>query len=141
MKRFYCNVIDSKINEACKIAEKLLTPNSNMLLDLLAKNDWKYNSGSGEEVYQKIVNCKRTASVFTYKSKWPWSAALAYSDGLNIYFNTRKLGVMDVQDIVATLCHEYAHVAGFSHGNNYPSDDKNKFSVPYHISSNIGKWL
>lgn len=142
MKRFYINVINDKVKDAAIFAERLLHYESNMMKELRLKNDWKYNSGSGEEVYQKIVKCDKIAPVFFYKPFNPFSKVIGYSDGKAIYINSRKINQLSHEDIVANLCHEWLHFGpGFSHGNNYPSKDKNEFSVNYYVSSNINKWL
>jgi predicted metallopeptidase len=142
VKRFYVNVINDKVRDAALVAERLLQYESSMMKELRAKNDWKYNSGSGEEVYQKIVKCTAIAPILFYKAFNPWSSVIGYSDGKAIYINSRKINQLTHEDIVANLCHEWLHFGpGFSHGNNYPSKEKNQFSVPYFVSSNIKKWL
>ena len=142
MKRFYNNILGNKeVADAITIAEKLFMPDSPMMIELKAKNDWKYNSGTGEEVFKKITECTKIAPVFMYKSKWFWSAALGYSDGKSIYINSRKFGSLDKAELIGLLLHEAAHMCGFSHANNYKTEDKVKFSVPYYVSENIVKWL
>ena len=141
MKRFYINVISDKIKNAALDAERLLHYESNMMKEIRLKNDWKYNSGSGEEIYDKFASTTKIVPVFTYRPKWIFSKAIGYFDGESIHINTRKLHDLSHADIVGLLCHEYSHAVGYSHGNNYPSENKNKFSVPYFISSNIDKWL
>ena len=141
MRRFYVNCINDKIKNAAIDAERLLHPESVMVKELLEKNDWKYDSGSGLDVYNKIASCNKIAPVFTYKPKWIFTKALGYSDGKAVFVNLRKLDSFSHQDIIGLLCHEWLHVCGFSHGNDFPSKDKNLYSVNYFVSQNVGKWL
>lgn len=130
-----------EITKAILKAEKLFRPDSTMMFDICKKNDFKYNSGTGEEVFQRIVNYKETVPVFTYRSRNPFTRALGYSDRYGIHINTRKLQGMSIQTLVGLLCHEYLHQVGFSHGNNFKTQDKVLYSVPYFVSENIGRWL
>lgn len=139
-KRFDNRTLNSKISDAVKISDELLSPGSKMLNEIRAKNDWGYNSGTGEEIYQKIVTSKVVAPVFMYRA-WFWSKALGYSDSTGIYINSRKIDSFSVSDLVGLLTHEISHQMGFNHGSNYPSDDKNLRSLPYFISFNISRWL
>jgi hypothetical protein len=141
MKRFYVNVINDKIKSAALDAEKLLNSDSKMMKEIKLKNDFKYNSGLGEEIYDKFASTTKVVPVFTYRPKWIFSKAIGYFDGESIHINTRKLPDLSHADIVGLLCHEYSHAVGYSHGNNFPSEEKSKFSVPYFISDNVEKWL
>lgn len=126
------------IETAIKFAEECLVPNSKIMKLVSIKNDWKYGTKlSGYDlVYALCIEYHEPIEVKFYKSFNPWSAAIAYYDGSAIYFNTRKLSKIPV-DITKTLCHEWAHHCGFSHGNNYKTEDKCKYSVPYFLSENI----
>jgi hypothetical protein len=141
MKRFYINVISDKIKNAAIDAERLLHYESSMMKEIREKNDFKYNSGTGEEIYQKFASSDKAVPVFTYRSKWAFSRVIGYFDGKAIYINLRKLPGLSHEDIVSNLCHEYGHALGYGHGSNYPSEDKNKFSLPYWISSNVKRFL
>lgn len=141
VKRFYINVINDKVKDAAIVAERLLHYESNMMKELRLKNDWKYNSGSGEEVYQSFAKSDKVVPVFFYKTFNPWSSVLGYFDGKAIYINSRKINQLEHSDLVGLLLHEYGHAVGFTHGNNYKTEDKIKFSVPYYISENINKWI
>ena len=141
MKKFQNNVIGYGVNDAVMVAEKLLMPESKMLKEFREKNDWKYNSGNGEQVYEKIISCTSIVPIFTYRPKWIFTKAVGYFDGQNIHINLRKIENLTTINLVALLVHEWLHAAGFSHGNNYQTDDKNKYSVNYYASENIGKWI
>jgi predicted metallopeptidase len=142
MRRFENRTTDSRISIAIKEAEELLHPVSKMMSDLKEKNDWQYNSGTGEEVYNKIIKCDKVAPVFFYRPWNPFTAAMGYSDGRAIYLNSRKFPSFSFESLVGLLCHEYLHLGPrFTHGNNYPSREKDNHSVNYFVSSNIRKWL
>lgn len=141
MKRFYINVINEKIKLAATDAEKLLEAESEMMKDLLFKNDFKFNSGTGYQVCEKLQLFNKSVPVFTYKPFNPFTKSMGYSDGKAIFINIRKLDSFSHQDLVGLLLHEYCHMVGFSHGNNYKTADKVKYSVPYFVSENVGEWL
>ena len=141
MKRFKNNVISQDVAFAIMVAEKMLSEDSMMMRELQNKNDFKYNSGSGIEVYNKILACTVIAPVFTYRPKLPWSKAMGYSDGKAIHLNLRKLDGLNLPELVGLLAHEAAHICGFSHGSNFKNKEKVNHSVPYFISENIQRWL
>lgn len=139
--KFDNRTLNNNVRNACIKASELLLPNSELMSELKIKNDFKFNSGTGIEIYTKIYKCTKVVPVFTYK---PWnifSSALGYYDGKSIHINNRKLPEMSFDSLVGLLCHEYLHAVGFKHGNNYPSEEKNNFSVNYYVSNNIKKWL
>jgi hypothetical protein len=138
--RFRNCVIDKEIGLAIKECELLLVENSNIMNELKVKEDFKFDSGLGHQIVLNLLSQRPPVSVFVYKAKNPWSAALGYSDGKSIYINTRKLPI-NRRDLVGLLLHEYSHFCGYSHGNNWPSEEKNIYSVPYFISSNISRWI
>lgn len=123
--------------KAIEIAENALTSSSYIMALVSYKNDWKYGTNmTGAEVVKKLCNFEGHISVKLYKSFNPWSAAIAYYDGKDIYFNTRKLSKSPLI-ITSTLVHEWSHHCGFKHGNNYKTKDKCLYSVPYFLSENI----
>jgi hypothetical protein len=137
--RFRNCVIDKEIGLAIKECELLLAENSNIMEEIKVKA-FKFNSGLGPQIVLNLLKERPPISVFVYKTKNPWSAALGYSDGKAIYINTRKLPI-NRRDLIGLLLHEYSHFCGYSHGNNWPSEEKNIYSVPYFISSNISRWI
>jgi hypothetical protein len=132
--------LHSVINEAIKKAEELLKPDSVMMKEIRAKNDWTYTSDTGEQIYQKVLSNEKTFLVFTYR---PWnifSSAIAYYQNDKVYFNIRKLS-NNVDDILATILHEcVGHGSGYGHGSNYYNSSKAN-SFPYWLSLNVKKWL
>lgn len=68
-------------------------------------------------------------AVLEYKTWNPWSAAIGYSDGQDIYVNIRKIPSLSVLDYVGNFVHEFCHHIGYGHGNNSPKGKQN--SVPY----------
>jgi hypothetical protein len=141
MKRFDNTTAQQKISDAILIAESLLTYNSKMLIEISKKDDFKYSSGKGVEVALALYAERSLVKVFTYKPKWVFSKAIGYSDGKAIYVNIRKLPERSVVDVAANLLHEYAHHCGFGHDNNFKTQEKVLFSVPYYLSENIENWL
>lgn len=139
--RFVNNTNNATVDRAIKIAEELLKPDSKMMLDLMVKNDWKYDSGDGIAVVSKIQAPKAPIEVNFYKPWNRWSSAIGYFDGKAIFINIRKFPFMYIDDIVANLCHEYMHYVGFHHGNNYKTEEKCLYSVPYFVSENIKLWI
>lgn len=138
-KRFQNNVINKNVADAIRDAEMLLCENSSMLQKIREKDDFEYESGSGEDVYQRLLNHKRLIPVFTYRPWNKWTRSLGVFDGDSIHLNLYKLDSLSHDELVGLLLHEYAHECGFKHGNNWPSEHKNKFSVPYFLSE--GRWL
>ena len=141
MKRFQNNVIDQKVSAAIKDAELMLLPSSLFLQELRAKNDWKYNSGTGEKVYSHFLMDKKPLPVFAYTPFNPWTSAIGYFNGKATFINSRKLPMLDHQELVENLTHEFCHYLGFGHGNNYKTRGKCHFSVPYWASENVGRFL
>lgn len=137
--RFRNCVIDKEIGLAIKECETLLVEGSNIMEEIKTRA-FKFDSGLGHQIVTNLLSQRPPVSVFVYKAKNPWSAALGYSDGKSIYINTRKLPI-NKRDLVGLLLHEYSHYCGYSHGNNWPSEEKNVYSVPYFISSNIARWI
>lgn len=138
--RFRNCVIDKDIAKAIIEANALLSEKSPMIEQIKLKNDFKYNSGTGEEVAKKLLEKTEPVSVFIYRPWNKWTSALGYFDGKSIYVNVRKLP-MNHFDLVGLLLHEYSHYAGFNHANNYKTNEKVMFSVPYFISENVRDWI
>lgn len=140
-KRFSNQTLDNRITTAINVAEGLLSFKSPMMEEIKLKNDFKYNSGTGEKVFLELYKDHSIVNVYTYKPFYRWSKVIGYSDGKSVFINIRKLPNLSLNDIIGNLIHEYSHHCGFSHGSNTPSEEKNKFSVPYFLSSNLERWL
>lgn len=136
--RFKNNVIDKNVAHAIKEVESLLTPDSTMIKDLSAKNDFQYESGG--MVHLVLLEQRQPIPVFTYRPWNPWTKAIGYFDGKAIHINITKLDKFDFKELCGLLLHEYAHYCGFKHGNNFKTEHKCKYSVPYYLSENITKW-
>lgn len=140
--RFKNNVINKEVANACVVANELLTEGSLMLEEIRKKNDFAYNSGTGEEVYNKIIKCKTVVPVFTYRPKWFFTKALGMTKNNAIHLNIYALDNMDEKALVGLLCHEWLHAGPkFSHSNNYKTEFKCKHSVNYWVSENVSKWI
>jgi hypothetical protein len=141
MKRFKNCTTNRDIDEAIAIAEMLLLPDSKMMKELRQKNDWKFNSGNGERVVSELSKPRNVVSVFTYRPFNFFTSAIAFRDAKGIHFNSLKISQTDITSKIGTLLHEFAHEAGFGHGNNFKNQEKIDFSVSYFLSENVEKWI
>lgn len=130
------------VDLAISSAEKLLKPTSALMFEIRAKNDFKYDSGSGENVWYKLQNGPENVEVKFYTPWNPFTRAIAMTNGDGcIYLNWRKFKSRSLDEIVGTLLHEYSHLCGFKHGNNYKTKEKCEYSVPYFLSENVMRFL
>lgn len=141
MKRFQNSTVGlPKLIEAIRLAEQDLAPQSEMMDAIYRKNDWKYNSGTGFNVFHELTEERPLVSVYVKQGN-PKSAAIgAYSNGV-ITLYEHYVERASVDELRASLRHEYAHYAGFSHisgpfgmTSNYKTKDKCLYSVPYWLS-------
>jgi hypothetical protein len=123
-----------EIDAAIIEAQELFSHTSPMMIEIARKNDFKYSSGDGLEVYKKLINNTTPISVYTYRPKWRWTKAIGYSDKLGIHINIYKLPKMSHVELISHICHDSCHMAGMSHGNNFKTKDKIKYSCPYFAS-------
>lgn len=140
MKRFRNCVIDKNIAHAIVQAEKLLDIDSPMIKHLQSKNDWRYDSGTSGEVICKLLEERDPINVYTYRPWNPFTKAIGYFDGKAIHLNVKVIENFDYDKVVGLILHEYAHYCGFHHGNNFKTEEKCKYSVPYYLSDNVTKW-
>lgn len=132
--RFINMTNESKITEAIKVAEKYLEADSDLMQAIRQKNDWKYDVTSGMEAFLNLYTKRDPIRVFTWRPFNPWTRAIGfYRDG-EININVRKLKAMSVREIASHLLHELTHHHGFHHGNNWKTQDKVWFSLPYFVS-------
>ena len=139
--RFRNNIIDSRINDAVKIANDLLLAGSSLINHISKKEDFKYKSGAGIQVAVNLLCAKEPIDIYVYKSINPFSKALGYFDGESIWINSRKIDSLNSSELIGLLLHEYAHYCGYKHGNNYKTLDKCLYSVPYYLSENVELWV
>lgn len=144
--RFNNKTNNSDIATAITLAEKLLSEDSKMMQEIRHKNDFKFNSGSGEEVFNTLKTPPPwPIPIYTYRPKNPFTKAIAYRDSFGIHFNVYKIKKLETVSMTGTLLHELSHDEGFNHGTgwfaNYKTKEKCLYSVPYFISENISKWL
>jgi len=146
--RFENRTIQPKIAIAILKATELLERFSPMILELLRKDDFGYDSGLGHSVVIKLLQAKKPIGVYTYRKRF--TAAVGYFDGEAIHINLAKIDSMGESDIVGLLLHEYSHYSGFHHTDagfwgrrrsNYKTENKVLYSVPYFISENISRWV
>jgi hypothetical protein len=139
--RFRNNIIESKVNEAVKIANNLLNTGSALIEHISKKDDFQYNSGNGIQIAMNLILVREPVNVYSYKSINPFTKAIGYFDGEAIWINLRKLPLLTKEDVIGLLLHEYAHYCGYKHGNNYKTEEKCKYSVPYFLSENVKRWI
>jgi len=138
MKRFRNCIIDKNIIVAINEAERLLLPSS-PLMALASVTKFKYGAEKVNVVHE-LTKERELINIYTYRPWNPFSKAIGYFDGKAIHVNIKMLENFDYSKVVGLLIHEYSHYCGFSHGNNYPTVDKKKFSVPYWLSENVTRF-
>lgn len=145
VKRFINKTGNDIVTSAIFAAEVLLDGDSEMMYDIRKKNDFKYGSGSGQDVYLALYRQRELVNVNFYKTFNPFSSVIGYSNGKELFINERKINYLTLSEVIGNLCHEYAHHAGFNHGKgrtaNYKTEDKLLYSVPYFLSENIKNWV
>ena len=144
MKRFNNCAVSGKLELVITSATLLLEEPSKLYNDVFHKNDWKYNSGSGIDVYKSIYKEKTPINVYVVSSKN--TKAVAYFQNGNIYIYQSYLDTASITDLVGTLLHEYAHYCGFNHNSsfgtsNFKTKAKCLYSVPYYLSENVSRWI
>ena len=99
----------------------------------------------GIEVYHALTEVMKSRfKICTYKPKYRWSKALAYTDGVDVYLNEHKL-LRSKANLYGSIAHEVCHLAGFKHGSNcirwYCNGKAKMRSVPYSIGREFKRWL
>ncbi|MBK9419192.1 MAG: hypothetical protein IPN62_18405 [Flavobacteriales bacterium] len=92
------------------------------------------------QIADLMQSSNATVKIELYKSKWPWSKALAYEDHRfpnTVFLNERRLN-RSLASICATIMHEAVHSVDatapdlrFGHGDNNPNQKEN--TAPYWI--------
>lgn len=132
---------NNNINDGIKLAERYFSHDSKLIQLICEKTDWKYNTPKMPKLREMLLAKIDTINIYTYRPKWRWSKAISYYQNGAIYYNIYKLDSLTVQEIAANLCHEYCHALGFGHGNNFKTQDKVNFSIPFFVSESILKGL
>jgi ssRNA-specific RNase YbeY (16S rRNA maturation enzyme) len=99
----------------------------------ISSEQFTFTSEKGEEISKKLRSNNFPTPVISYKSKNPWSASLAYTTPAEkvIYLNLRNIN-RSQESIAETVIHEWTHLKGYSHGDNYPKGKED--SVPYKVA-------
>lgn len=140
MIRYHNMTTDDSVKRALLQATLLLNDGSVMMQDLVKKADWKYGVLGPGDVYRKLFVEEHTPVAVRYYKPWnPFTKAVGYYQNNVLNINSRVK--WDHTSLVGLMLHEYAHHAGFHHGNNYKTQDKCLYSVPYYLSENAGKWI
>lgn len=138
MKRFRNCIIDRNIIVAIQEAERLLLPES-PLMALISVTKFKYGAEK-VNVVEELTKQRDLINVYSYRPWNPFTKAIGYFDGKAIHININQLQNFDFKRMVGLLCHEYAHYCGFTHGSNWVTEDKKKYSVPYFLSENVTRF-
>jgi|GEM_PF-5126590 hypothetical protein len=137
--RFINLTVNPKVSLAIHTAESVLTPFSSMAIDLGKKHDWKYDTKGS--VIWTLLKKENPIDVFTYRSFNPFSKTSGYFKDNEIHLNLKFVEKLNYKELAGVLLHEYAHYCGFHHGNNFKTEDKCLYSVPYYLSENIENWI
>jgi hypothetical protein len=138
------------LNEATQAAHQLIEDRDSRLhVSVLskaffywAKNNKESETCYGRDASARLRNGPMNIKVFTYRPLNPFTRAIAMTDGDgSIHFNIYKVNKLSTADLVSTICHEYGHLCGFGHGNNYKTNYKCEWSLPYYLSENVSRWL
>lgn len=139
----------TKVQLAIATADRLLDHGSEMLMYTRGKTDWQYDVDFRTVAIKLATMPKKPIPIELYYPNKN-SAQTASWDGKTIsisaYYHMRAENL----DMVGSLVHEWCHAVGFHHQDkgwwgsvrrNYWSLNKSKYSVPYHLSDNIGLWI
>lgn len=119
-------------------AERLLLPDS-PLMALVSITKFKYGAESIDVVGELTKN-REPINIYTYRPWNPFTKAIGYYDKKGIHININILKNFDFKKIVGLLIHEYSHYCKFHHGNNFVTENKKKYSVPYFLSENVTRF-
>jgi hypothetical protein len=144
MKRFNLCAVSTKLEIAIHDAQNLLNHNTRMINEIVDKQDWKYNSGTGLAIKDSLLKERDVINVYVVPSKN--TKAVAYFQNGNIYIYQNYLDTVLFANLVGTLLHEYAHYCGFNHNSsfgtsNFKTKAKCLYSVPYYLSENVARWV
>lgn len=106
--------------------------------EVSAIKKFDYSDKAGGRVVLDLLTAKGI-SISTYKTRNPWSKAIAYTYAGNdtIYFNLRN-NPRDFKEMINTVMHETTHIVGYGHGSNSPVGKEK--SVPYWVGSIAEKY-
>lgn len=137
MSRFIDKTRSDLLDPAIAAAERIL--NDEGFIDLVSKTRFTHIGENASNNYMSVsqqIRKRIPAEIYFYKTKWPWSAATAYTDNRGrIFINTRKLN-RSLKSLVNTIVHEYMHCIGFNHGDNYYTPAKAN-TAPYKVGSMV----
>ena len=135
---------------ACELAHKFLEEELHSVV-LSRKSDFTFTKHSPKDVYRQI-----NALFESYKSfgedvplhpiapknkKSSMNATTFRNKPGEIFFNVYRVNLSEVWEKVATLVHEFCHLAGFGHGNNhFQWSEKKQNSAPIWIANKAKAW-
>jgi hypothetical protein len=82
---------------------------------------------------------KRIIEIRSYTTWKPWSRVIGYTNGINIFVNSRKSTSLEPWEWVGNCAHETMHIIGYGHGSNRVTPPKLD-SVPYFWGNYASEW-
>lgn len=126
------------LKEVARISN-CIANNQSFINEVEAFPKFTYTDKSSKDVADSIRNAKEVV-LSTYRTKNPWSAALAATIGDEVYFNTRR-NPRPMPEMIETSIHEgLGHIQGHGHGDNYYKPEK-ATSVPWALGTIAAKYV
>ena len=133
------------VYEARDIAEDFLYHKLGAILEV---SIFTFTDDKPETVFNKIAsectayhNGKAPVLVEPWTPWNPWTSAIATTKSNApgvIFINTRKINQRSAKEYAATFLHEFCHIVGYGHGDNFNQDKEPKLSsVPIKLASMV----
>jgi len=131
-------VSDPTVQQACKLVEKHYKDRSFLKL-VKGVSQYNHTRDTAAMVADKIKDSQLQIFVKSYTSKNPWSLAIGYAKGNEIFLNTRKMD-LPLGERAGNIMHEAMHLLGYTHRGNRPNT-YNKGTVPYKVGNLFGEYV
>lgn len=139
------------VETALAEVNRLLMPKSPMIAYVAQKSDWRFDIESGIKAAFTLVQVpSNTVPVEIIFPKNRGTAMTMNWSGSAIQINGYWIVNASHSAIVGGVIHEWCHALGFHHQEkgmlgyirrNYWNKNKSLYSLPYHLSDNIKKWV
>lgn len=96
-------------------------------------------SDTPKQVIEKLRRARIDAVISYYKTKNPWSSAVAYRSGNTLYFNLRQIGGWTDCDFASTALHEVAHMPPFEYDHAFKYYNGRELTVNYWLNSVVDR--
>lgn len=137
------------IQGAITLAEQYLVKDSKLIYTIEHKVDWKYDSFKQGPIHRNLIKMRGEVVIKCITPEREGTAMIAnYPGGALIELNALTVGTLSKHRLAGAILHEYAHYCGYHHQGrgpigylrrNYRTEDKNKYSVPYFITTFMEK--